>query len=135
MIHNIVQMMVMVLMVFVILPFSAFGELFTKNAGVTLTLTSVDPGENPSGVHKMKFSIDGVGWGEEEDYTSTKEWTLSQEGYQCIYVMFMDKAGNESPSYSACITLDTIPPNGEITIEGNGIIDININVNVDVNPF
>jgi len=92
------------------------GATYTDSTSVTLTLSASDSG---SGVSKMKFSNDGVVFSSEEDYATSKSWTLTAgEGTKTVYVQYKDNTGNWSGSISDTITLDTTPPSGTISING-----------------
>ncbi len=93
----------------------------------------INNGENKTSIQKVNLQLtaDDVGVGIKsmiiseysdfhssnyEQYSSTKEWTLSNEkGVKTIYVKFRDKAGNESEVYSASIAYD---PSGQFNFPG-----------------
>ncbi|MDI6733188.1 MAG: fibronectin type III domain-containing protein [Planctomycetota bacterium] len=78
----------------------------------TLTLSAEDP---ESGVKKMRFSNDGITWSLWDDYTTTKEWVLSEgDGTKTVYVEYKNGIGLTS-IFLDTIILDTTPP--EITVE------------------
>jgi len=84
------------------------GAQYTNSTSVTLTLSASDSG---SGVSKMRFSNDGTSWSGEENYATTKSWTLtSGGGTKMVYVQYKDNAGNWSGSISDTIILDTTAP-------------------------
>jgi len=90
------------------------GDVYTNSTSVILTLSASDA---HSGVSKMRFSNDGGSWSPEEDYATSKSWTLTAgEGLKTVYVQYKDNAGNWSGSISDTITLDTTPPTGTISI-------------------
>jgi hypothetical protein len=92
------------------------GATYTNSTSVTLTLSASDA---HSGVSKMRFSNDGVSWSSEENYATSKSWTLTAgDGTKTVYVQYKDNAGNWSSSISDTIILDTTPPTGTISING-----------------
>lgn len=93
------------------------GAEFTRFRGVTLTLDAADP----SGVGSMRFSADGEAFAEWLDYALTSGYELAGgDGPKQVWVQVRDRAGNISPSVSAGITLDTVPP----VISGVAVIDV-----------
>lgn len=50
------------------------GATYTTSASVTLTLSATD---SQSGVSKMQFSNDNSTWSSEENYSTSKTWTLT----------------------------------------------------------
>jgi len=96
------------------------GAVYTSTTSVTLTLSASDPlagTATGSGVSKMQFSSNGVDWNSEEDYATSKSWTLTTgDGLKTVYVKYKDNAGNWSVSISDMIILDTTPPTGTISI-------------------
>ncbi len=78
----------------------------TTSASVTLNILALD--SNPHSSIKMRFSNDHKNWTEWEDYSTTKQWTLSQSqsnGNRTVYVQFKDDMGNISQTYSDDIHL------------------------------
>jgi len=62
------------------------GAVYTGSTSVTLTLSAYD---EHSGVSKMRFSNDGVSWSSEEDYATSKFWTLTaSDGTKTVYVKY-----------------------------------------------
>ena len=87
------------------------GAALTNTTAVTLQLTAFDP----AGVATMQFSNDGASWTTEENYATSKSWTLpSGDGLKTVYVRFRDNAlpapGFLYPAVAAAITLDTTAP-------------------------
>jgi len=81
---------------------------YTNTPSVTLTLTIQD---TVSGVNKMRFSNDNIEWGNWEENSTTKQWTLEgNDGTKTVYVQFNDQAGIVSEAYQSTITLDTTDP-------------------------
>ncbi|GIP23435.1 S-layer homology domain-containing protein [Paenibacillus sp. J22TS3] len=79
------------------------GAAYTGSKEVTLTLSS----EDNIGTIQMQLSHDGQTWGSEENYTTSKTWTLADTNYgtKAVYVRFKDQAGNVSESYQDTIEL------------------------------
>jgi RHS repeat-associated protein len=102
------------------------GAEWTNNLNATLTLSAIDPMPG-SGVAEMRFcnsregcAEGGAGWSSWEPYADTKSWTLyNDEGQRIVYVRYRDAAGNESGVYSDIIKLDTRPPVGTVSINGD----------------
>jgi len=95
------------------------GDGYTNSISVTLTLSASDA---HSGVSKMQFSNDGVVFSAEENYVTSKSWTLTTgEGLKTVYVQYKDNAGNWSGSISDTIILDTTPPTGTISINSGAV--------------
>ena len=91
------------------------GDAYTKFTSVTLSLWVSDS----SGVSKMKFKNEGGSWSNEENYATTKSWTLIPgDGEKTVYVQYKDNSGKWSDSISDTIILDTTPPTGSILING-----------------
>jgi hypothetical protein len=96
------------------------GSDYTNSQTVNLTLTAADTGG--SGVAQMIIaesdsSFGSVSW---ETYSAAKFFNISSgDGAKTIYVQFKDGAGNESPVYNESITLDTIRPTGDISINND----------------
>lgn len=86
------------------------GAGVTNSATVTLSLAAFDP----AGISKMQFSNDGVVYSAEEDYTTSKVWTLAPgDGVKVVYVRFRDKtlpSGNLYEPITATIDLDMVAP-------------------------
>lgn len=90
------------------------GDPYTASTSVTLTLSATDGG---SGVSQMRFSNDNSTWSAWETYQTSKAWTLSSSsGTRTVYVQFKDGVGNNSPSRTDTIVLDTTPPNCSVNI-------------------
>lgn len=84
------------------------GERYTSNTTVTLTMSASDP---DSGVAQMQFSNDGWSWSPWENFTTSRNWSLTGgDGAKTVYVRFRDAAGNESQAYSDTIMMDTRAP-------------------------
>ncbi|WP_236021939.1 chitobiase/beta-hexosaminidase C-terminal domain-containing protein [Geomesophilobacter sediminis] len=87
------------------------GQLYlNKNVPVTLTLAASDP----FGIATMQFSNDGVNFTAEENYATTKQWTLTPgDGLKTVYVKFRDGTAGGGTLYApitASITVDTVAP-------------------------
>ena len=86
------------------------GATATNNSVVNLALSAVDP----AGVKSMQFSNDGINFTAEENYTTTKSWTLTPgDALKTVYVRFRDNtlpSGNLHPPVSAQILFDTVVP-------------------------
>jgi hypothetical protein len=84
--------------------------IYTNSTSVTLHLNATDA---LSGIYGVRLSNDGI-WDIEpwESVLSTRSWTLtSGDGNKTVYFQARDNAGLVSATYSAEITLDTVPPN------------------------
>lgn len=84
--------------------------IYANSTSVTLHLNATDA---LSGTYGVRLSNDGI-WDTEpwESVLSTRSWTLtSGDGNKTVYFQATDNAGLVSETYSAEITLDTIPPN------------------------
>ena len=91
------------------------GAVYTTTPLVTLTFTATD-GANGSGLNGMRFSNDDATWSNWTPNASSKPWTLSNgDGTKTVYVQFRDIAGNIG-TYSADISLDTLPPTAAISL-------------------
>jgi len=95
------------------------GAVYTSTTSVTLTLSAEDSG---SGVNKMQLSSDGEKWSPEEDYAETKSWMLTDgDGEKIVektvYVQYRDLAGNWSGIITDTITLDTISPIVNLSVD------------------
>ena len=86
------------------------GATATNNSAVTLTLSAVDP----AGIGKMQFSNDGISYTAEENYATSKAWTLLPgDGLKTVYVRFRDNSlpsGNLYAPVTAQILFDTVAP-------------------------
>ncbi|HUW22584.1 MAG TPA: Ig-like domain-containing protein, partial [bacterium] len=90
------------------------GDIYANSTSVTLTLSASDSG----GVNKMQFSNDGVSFSSEEDYATSKSWTLTAgDGLKTVYVQYKDNAGNWGGLISDTIILDNTLPSGTILID------------------
>jgi len=84
------------------------GTATTSSPAVTLTLSASDAG---SGVAQMRFSDDGVTFGNWVSYAAGFSWRLtSGSGIKTISVQFRDRAGNVSATYRDSINYQ--PPAG-----------------------
>jgi parallel beta-helix repeat protein len=92
------------------------GALKINDGAATTTLIMVTLGitgsDALSGVFEMRFSNDGRTWSPWESYSATRSnWDLTayggtrQEGSKTVYAQVRDRAGNESPAFTATITL------------------------------
>lgn len=89
---------------------------YTGSEEVTLTLSSQD---NNATVH-MQLSHDGLTWGSDESYTTTKAWTFADPAYglKKVYVRYKDQAGNVSETYQDSIELtQTIKTNEDTDLQ------------------
>ncbi len=83
------------------------GAQYAKTTAVTLALSATDA----TGVIKMRFSNDGINYTADEDYATSKAWTLtSGDGVKTVFVRFTDGAGLLYDPVIAQITLDTQAP-------------------------
>lgn len=89
-------------------PTSAAPEAIAVTGGnpaastVSLGLSANDAGG--SGLAQMRFSNNNSSWTLWEPYSTAKTYTLpATPGNKTVYVQFMDKAGNTSPSYSVTL--------------------------------
>ncbi len=84
-----------------------YGAISTTSNQVTITISAADA---TSGVVQMRFFE--VVYGNWEEYTTSKFWTLSTtgEGYKTVYVQVKDKAGLVSAARNATIWLGSNPP-------------------------
>ena len=99
---------------------------------VTLTLSATVEGDT---VEKMRFSNDGVSWGDWEDFKETRaDWRLAGgSGIRTVYAQFMGNMGGVSKPVSDAIEL--LKPSGRITIAGGAATvyqqDVNLTLSVD----
>ena len=92
------------------------GVDFTNSLSATLSLTCAD-GTDGIGCADMRFSNDNLNWTAWQAFAATRAWTLSAgDGLKTVYVQYRDRLGNQSPTYSDTITLDTTGPPGTISI-------------------
>ncbi len=86
------------------------GAASTNSTAVTLVLNAIDQ----QGVAKMQFSNDGINYSLEENYATSRPWTLaSGDGTKTVYVRFRDGSGGGGSLYdpvTASIILDTVTP-------------------------
>ncbi|MEI7815725.1 MAG: chitobiase/beta-hexosaminidase C-terminal domain-containing protein, partial [Desulfuromonadales bacterium] len=86
------------------------GAAATGNRVVNLSLSAVDP----AGIKTMQFSNDGTIYSAEENYATTKSWTLSSgDAQKTVYVRYRDNSlptGTLHAPVSAEIILDTAAP-------------------------
>jgi parallel beta-helix repeat protein len=91
----------------------------TNSLLVTLTLEATDKAgeQEGSGVAAMRFSNDGRSWSEWEPFQERRsDWDLAAYGgdeglgAKTVYAQFKDRAGNESTSVSATITVIAAGP-------------------------
>jgi len=100
------------------------GKGYTNSENVTLNISASDP----NGVAKMQFSNDGTNWSAEENYATTKSWTLTAgDGLKTVYARFIDTIGNTSEPISDSIILDKTPPTVVVT-PPQGVYSSNVNV-------
>lgn len=87
---------------------------FTNQVTVTLAITATD--EN-SGLDQMRFSQNGLDWGEWLPFTISHDFVLSsQEGERTVFGQIVDKAGNIGATFSDTIVLDQEHPVGSVLI-------------------
>ena len=90
------------------------GGPYTGSRDVTLNLSGEDG--TGSGVVKMSFSTDNTDWTSQEDYATSKSFTVpAGDGSKTIHVKYFDKAGNTAV-FTDTIVLDTTAPGGSIKI-------------------
>ena len=102
------------------------GAAYTSNRTVNLSIYAED-------LYAMELmvgndvSFSGGTW---ENYSTAKQWNLPVgDGTKTAYIKFRDTAGNESPSVSASIILDTTAPtNQAVLINGGAGSTTNLNV-------
>ncbi|WP_201714655.1 DNRLRE domain-containing protein [Rossellomorea arthrocnemi] len=88
------------------------GEALTNSPNVNLQLSLDD---NANGPYYQKFKNESNSWSTYENYSSSKQWTLSNSnGEKTVSVNYKDASGNESIAYSDKITLDTSFPTAKI---------------------
>jgi len=98
------------------------GDVYANNQAVTLTLNTSDL----SGVVDYQASNDGVSYSGWLSYTANALWSLAAgEGEQPVYVRYRDLVGHVSMIYTDTIVLDTISPNGAITINDDAVFTNN----------
>jgi hypothetical protein len=91
------------------------NDTYTNIPTVTLTITAADA----SSVVDMRFSHDGITWGDWEAYASSHVWTLSPgDGPKTVYVQFRDIVGNVSDPLADTIILDVTSPTGQVSVNG-----------------
>jgi hypothetical protein len=91
------------------------GAAYVGSPAVLLTLSCSDS----TGCSQMQFSNDDVTWSTPVSYAATITWTLPPgDGTKTLYVKFKDGAGNWSPSFTAAVTVDTVPPGAGVTPAG-----------------
>ncbi|MCL4459600.1 MAG: Ig-like domain-containing protein [Chloroflexi bacterium] len=83
----------------------------------TVTL-SISASDATSGVSQMQFGPDAQNFSAWELYATTRSY-LAPPGATAVYGRFKDNAGNISQPVSATITVDSAPPTGSITINGD----------------
>ena len=105
-------------------------DAYTNSQEVTLTLSAAD---TESGLKRMQFSNDNVTYSTPEQYTTTKNWTLTTgDGEKIVYVKYEDVAGNWSVPFTDTINLNAAlpePPTGLSGISGDGIATLNWTAN------
>ncbi len=114
------------------------GDSYATSATVELTISDAN-----SGAAQMRFSNDDTAWGTWQTYATTAAWTLEgADGTKTVYVQFKDSAGLTSQTYSDTIILDTLPPSGSISINGDGAdgyttsTDVTLHLYIsNTNPF
>ena len=90
------------------------GAAYTTATSVTLATAAADA---VAGVAQMQFSNDNVAWSAPGAYATSASWTLTAgDGTKTVYARYLDANGNQSPSVSDTIVLDTTPPTGSVSI-------------------
>ncbi|MEM3060362.1 MAG: hypothetical protein QXW70_01505 [Candidatus Anstonellales archaeon] len=80
------------------------GKTHTNSSTVMLSLSAVN-------ADKCRFKNEKSDWSSWEQFSSTKQWTLSPgDGAKQVSFQCMNPFGAESKDVSAYITLDTVPP-------------------------
>lgn len=83
------------------------GQTYARSSSVQVEMTSADAG---SGIHQMRYQVDGGSWSVWEDYAPSKTLILpSGDGLKEVRFEVRDKAGNAA-SLAKSITLDTTGP-------------------------
>jgi|GEM_PF-1380892 len=104
------------------------GARYTRNATVRVDVTASDP-EPGSGLWEMSFSDDGRTWEPWVPFNESCARNLTAgDGDKTVYVRLRDRAGNEGPSASATIMLDTVPPVTYLTMLPGTVDDLSFNV-------
>jgi hypothetical protein len=96
------------------------GASSTNSTDASLNLNAADD----YGVAEMHFNNANENWQSPvQAYAETTSWTLTDggDGIKTVYGKFKDSAGNWSRVYSDTILLDTIPPEGSITINNDAL--------------
>ena len=90
------------------------GAAYTTATSVTLATAAADA---VAGVAQMQFSNDNAAWSAPGAYATSASWTLTAgDGTKTVYARYLDANGNQSPSVSDTIVLDTTPPTGSVSI-------------------
>ncbi len=92
-------------------------EGFATNVTVPLVIVAH---EDTSGVEAMRFSPDGIVWGEWMPFRSTHDLTLpAGDGNKSVQLLLRDVAGHVSVDRMVdWVLLDTTPPPGELSVNG-----------------
>ncbi|MBI3313973.1 MAG: hypothetical protein HYZ83_07035, partial [Candidatus Omnitrophica bacterium] len=100
---------------------------YTNSRDVTLNLTASDA---TSGLDQMRFSTDsGTTWTTWENIASTKSLQIPVgDGTKEVQYQLRDKVGNLSPAIIDTIILDTISPQGQISINNGAALTNSRNV-------
>ncbi|MHB1355219.1 MAG: kelch repeat-containing protein [Anaerolineae bacterium] len=109
----------------------AGGAMYSAQTNVSLTVTADDA---TSGVSQMRFSDDGINWSEWLSYSTLAGITVTPSNdTKTVYVLFKDRAGNESALYTDTIILDTVAPTGTLAIASGAAIISSTNLVLDLN--
>ena len=89
------------------------GSQYTNSTSVELTISARNAVE-------MRFSSDGVMWGEWEPYTTSKSYTLSVgDGSKNVYIKVRDNVGDISQPSVSAIILDQMSPSTTHSLSGD----------------
>lgn len=105
----------------------AGGSASVNRTDIQLTIVAAD-------AVQMRFSNTGVAgdWSSWESAAVSKGWTLSAgDGVKTVYMELIDAAGNVSQA-SDTILLDTVPPDGTLSIDGGDAYTTDANVELSV---
>jgi hypothetical protein len=106
------------------------GAVVTNKRQVTLSLSATS---TAGAVTQMQFSKDGGAFTPLEPFAATRVVTLTAgDGIKTITVRFKDEAGNVSLPATATISLDTVAPNGTVTINGGAAFTNNRKVTLSL---
>lgn len=101
------------------------GAAYTNTKDVTLTIEKKD-------AVQMRFSHDGVSWGDWETATENRNWMVTDgDGEKTVYMQLKDAANNTSNDHKS-ITLDTIVPTAAIQVNHRAAFTNEKNVTLSV---